>query len=82
MAAALFELEAEDLMAPGIVTCTPQDSVKEVMAKMTRARMRQLPVMEKGRLCGIVSIGDAVKNRLEEVQLESNVLRDVYFASH
>ncbi len=79
---AFFELKAEDLMAPGIAACTRQDSVQEVMAKMTNTRTRHLPVIEDGWLCGIVSIGDVVKNRLEEVELESNVLRDVYLASH
>jgi CBS domain-containing protein len=80
--AAVLDMTAEDLMAPGMTTCTLRDSVQEVMAKMTNTRMRHLVVVENGRLCGIVSIGDVVKNRLQEVELEANVLRDAYLATH
>ena len=51
------------------------------MADMTRSRHRHVPVVEGGQLCGIVSIGDVVKHRLEEMELEVNVLRDRYIAS-
>jgi CBS domain-containing protein len=57
-------------------------NIKEIMAVMTRSRIRHLPVVEDSRLVGIVSIGDVVKNRLEEVELEADVLRDAYIASH
>ena len=80
--AAVLDLTAEDLMAPGMTTCTRRDSVQEVMAKMTNTRMRHLVVVENGRLCGVVSIGDVVKNRLQEVELEANILRDAYLATH
>jgi len=80
--AAVLDMTAQDLMAPGMTTCTRRDSVQEVMVKMTNTRMRHLVVVENGRLCGIVSIGDVVKNRLQEVELEANVLRDAYLATH
>jgi signal-transduction protein with cAMP-binding, CBS, and nucleotidyltransferase domain len=48
------------------------------MAQMTRTRNRHVPVVEGGQLCGIVSVGDVVKHRLEEMELETNVLRDAY----
>lgn len=64
------------------VTCTPEESVTAVMAKMTRRRVRHLPVLEGGRLAGIVSIGDIVKHRLDELELEANVLRETLMASH
>ncbi len=61
-------------------TCAPEDPVKKLMDTMTRYRVRHLPVVESGRLVGIVSIGDVVKSRLEEMELETNVLRDVVLA--
>ena len=51
-----------------------------VMAKMTRTRNRHVPVVDDGRLCGIVSLGDVVKHRLEDMELETNVLRDAYLS--
>ncbi len=80
--AELLGLSVADLMTRGGPTCTPADSVRKVMADMTQRRVRHLPVIEDGRLNGIISIGDVVKNRLEEVELEANVLRDAYIASH
>ena len=79
---ALLELKAEDLMTREVVTCSREDSLQSVMVKMTQRRIRHLPVVEQGQLVGIVSIGDAVKGRLEEVELEANVLRDSYLATH
>ncbi len=70
------------LMTRNVSTCTPDDKVKAVMAEMTRRRFRHVPVLEEGRLAGLVSIGDVVKSRLEEMELETGVLRDAYFAAH
>jgi CBS domain-containing protein len=78
----LVHMTAEDIMTRQVVTCSRQDTVQNVMAVMTRNRIRHLPVVENGRLEGIVSIGDAVKNRLEEVEFEAAVLRDAYLAAH
>ena len=80
--AALLEMRAGDVMSRGVPVCSPDDSIKHVMAEMTRTRHRHVPVVDNGRLCGLVSIGDVVKNRLEELELETNVLRDAYRASH
>jgi CBS domain-containing protein len=65
-----------------VATCMPQDSIKDVMIKMTHGRIRHVPVVENDRLAGIVSIGDIVKHRLEEVELEATVLREAYIAAH
>lgn len=73
---------ARELMNRSAATCTPESGIKEVMAEMTRRRTRHLPVVERGSLRGMVSIGDVVKNRLEEAQMEIDVLRDAYIASH
>ncbi len=52
------------------------------MSLMTNHRVRHLLVFADGKLVGIVSIGDVVKHRLEELETESNVLRDAYIAAH
>ena len=80
--AELLEKRVIDLMTTPVKTCSLEVKIKDVMAIMTRSRVRHLPVVEDGRLVGIISIGDVVKNRLEEVELEAGVLRDAYIASH
>jgi CBS domain-containing protein len=69
-------LPVDAIMTRHVKTCTPDDTVKDVMAEMTRSRIRHLPVLENDKLAGIVSIGDVVKNRLDELELETNVLRE------
>ena len=71
-----------DLMTHNVITCGPDDTVKQLMAEMTRRRVRHLPVVVGDRLVGIVSIGDVVKSRLGEVELEATVLREAYIATH
>ncbi len=72
----LLEMRVAELMTRAVKTCTPEANIKEVMAEMTRSRVRHLPVFDDGKLRGIISIGDVVKNRLEELETETNVLRD------
>lgn len=74
--AATLGLPVSDLMTPDVLTCGPGDNVKDIMRRMTTARVRHIPVVEERRLRGVVSIGDVVKNRLELMELEANVLRD------
>jgi CBS domain-containing protein len=71
----LLEQRVEDVMTRRVHTCSPEDTVEELMGRMTESRIRHLPVVEAGALCGIVSIGDVVKNRLEEVEYEASSLR-------
>lgn len=78
----LLEKRVIDLMTSPVKTCTLDSNIKDIMEVMTRTRVRHLPVLDGGRLVGIISIGDVVKNRLEEVELEADVLRDAYIASH
>ncbi len=73
-------MRVDDVMSRPAPVCAPGDTVKQVMTEMTRTRHRHLPVVHEGRLAGIVSIGDVVKSRLEELELEANVLRDAYIA--
>ena len=71
-----------DLSLPAPITIAPADTVKRAMTLMTNYRVRHLLVMDHGELVGIVSIGDVVKHRLDDLETESNVLRDAYIASH
>ncbi len=70
-------LPVEKIMSSTLVTCQPSDRIDTALAAMTMAKIRHLPVMEGGRLVGIVSIGDLVKHRLDEKALEANVLLDI-----
>jgi CBS domain-containing protein len=78
----LLALPVSELMTSPAVTCTPGESIRAVMARMTRYRVRHLPVVEGGKLCGIVSIGDLVKHRLDELELETGVLRENLMTGH
>ena len=71
----LLSLSVSEVMTRPVVTCDPAESVGELMAEMTNRRIRHLPVVQDGRLCGIVSIGDLVKNRLDEIEYEASSLR-------
>ena len=73
--AALLAQTVAEVMTRSVVTCDPTESVAELMAEMTNRRIRHLPVVREGRLCGIVSIGDVVKNRLDEIEYEAKSLR-------
>ena len=78
----LLDMSVVAVMSRNVPLCAPDDSLRSVMAQMTRTRNRHVPVVEDGCLCGIVSVGDVVKHRLEEMELEANVLRDAYLATH
>ena len=70
-----------DIMT-SIVAVSPEDDLRSVMTTMTRARARHVVVLKDGGLAGIVSIGDVVKHRLSDLELEASVLRDAYLAGH
>ena len=71
----LLSRPVEEIMTRNVVTCEPGETVGELMSEMTNRRIRHLPVVAEGRLRGIVSIGDVVKNRLDEVEFEASSLR-------
>ncbi len=71
----------KEVMHYGAVTVSPDESINRVMNLMTHHRVRHMPVLRDGRLAGIISIGDVVRHRLEDLELETNVLRDVYHAA-
>jgi CBS domain-containing protein len=76
----LLEMGVVAVMSRNVPTCAPDDSLTSVMSQMTRTRNRHVPVVDDGGLCGIVSVGDVVKHRLEEMELQTNVLRNAYLA--
>jgi CBS domain-containing protein len=76
----LEELRVRDIVNQSVATCTVTDDLSEVMRRMTATRSRHMPVLENGKVVGLVSIGDVVKHRLGELELETHVLRDVYLS--
>lgn len=78
----LLNMRVEEIMSRGIPTCSPADALDKVMRRMTREQVRHLPVIQDGQLVGIISIGDVVKSRLDEIELETKMLRDAHVAGH
>lgn len=64
------------VMTENVITCSKKDSIDTIMGVMTNKRFRHLPVVEDGRLTGIVSIGDVVQQRIAEAELEASAMRD------
>lgn len=71
----LLKNSVAGLMTTDVTTCSPDDKVDEIRATMTAKRIRHVPVLESGKLCGIISIGDVVKGRLDEIEAEADALR-------
>jgi CBS domain-containing protein len=75
------EMRIRQVIDRQVPVVSTEDTIKRAMSIMTYARIRHLPVMEEGQLLGIVSLGDVVKYRLEELELETGVLRDISLAA-
>lgn len=78
--AGLLKKPVSDLMTAKVKTCREDHTVKDVMGLMTAGRFRHLPVESGGKLAGIISIGDVVKRRIEDVEREAESIR-AYIAS-
>lgn len=74
--AGALEGAVSQVMTAKVVTCRPQTSVDELMEIMTSGRFRHVPVVESGKITGIVSIGDVVKHRVAAIEAESRAMRD------
>lgn len=74
--AEVMGMRVKDCMTGNPYTCSPDDSVDELMGKMTEKRIRHLPVSAGGRIVGVVSIGDVVKRKIEEIEREAAVLKE------
>jgi len=75
--ATVLEMPLRNFMSDQVVSCKPQDQPKFLMEVMSQRRIRHLPVIERGELIGVVSMGDLVHDRLKETETERNVLRDL-----
>ena len=73
--AELLTRPVSEIMTSLVATCTPRDSVDDLSVLMTQNRVRHVPVVEEGQLAGIVSIGDVVKTRMEELETEQEQLQ-------
>lgn len=74
--AASLDLPLTEVMTRDVLTCRISDTISSVMERMTEGKFRHLPVVEQGRIAGIVSIGDVVKHRLQEMEREQAAMRD------
>ncbi|HMA51358.1 MAG TPA: CBS domain-containing protein [Magnetospirillaceae bacterium] len=79
---AVLDMQVGQLMTADVLTCTPDDSIDSLMSTMTSNRIRHLPVLEGGRLAGIITIGDVVKARLEETTMQVDSLREYVMNAH
>ncbi len=70
------DLAVAALMTRDVITCAPDDTLPKIMSVMTAKRVRHLPVLDDGRLAGLISIGDVMKYRLEETLLDDEAMRD------
>ncbi len=75
-------MPVSEIMRRGVITVSSTATISHVMSLMTRHRVRHMPVLRDGNLAGIISIGDVVKHRMDDLELENNVLRDAYMAGH
>ncbi|HZP70955.1 MAG TPA: CBS domain-containing protein [Pseudolabrys sp.] len=73
---AALSMPVGQVMTRNVVTCTEDESVASIMERMTAGKFRHMPVAAEGKLIGLISIGDVVKHRVEEIERESEAMRD------
>ncbi|MEQ8825745.1 MAG: CBS domain-containing protein [Filomicrobium sp.] len=71
-----LSLPVGEVMTQNVITCTEDRTIEDLMGIMTSGRFRHVPVVEGGRLVGIISIGDVVKNHIAAVEMEVSAMRD------
>ena len=74
--AKVLDMPVKDLMTKNVITRGVESQIDELRREMTRSRIRHLPILDDGKLVGLISIGDVVKNRVEELQAEGDMLRE------
>jgi len=75
-------MKVSELMTSDVLVCSPDDSLEKLMVVMTNNRIRHLPVMDKGKLAGMITIGDVVKARLDEAAMQVDQLREYVMSGH
>ncbi|MBB5514833.1 CBS domain-containing protein [Rubricella aquisinus] len=75
--AACLDTSVANTMTAKVIGCAPTDSMVSVLNQMTDGRFRHMPVMDGGTLVGIISIGDAVKARMQMIEAENSALTDM-----
>jgi len=78
--AKLLTRRVTDVMSRNVPMCSPQVDIARLMQQMTASRYRHVPVVERGELAGLISIGDVVKARVADMELETSLLRDLDIA--
>ncbi|MGB8960677.1 MAG: CBS domain-containing protein [Pseudonocardiaceae bacterium] len=78
--AKLLTMQVTTVMSRNVPVCSPEDSITRLMQQMTASRYRHVPVLHHGELAGLISIGDVVKARIADMELETGLLRDLYIA--
>lgn len=79
---AVMDMRVGDLMTADVLTCTPDDTIDSIMGTMTSNRIRHLPVLDNGKLAGIITIGDVVKTKLDETTMQVDSLREYVMSAH
>ena len=72
----VLDAQVSEVMTRKVTTCSPTDTISSIMERMTAGKFRHVPVIEQSQIVGIVSIGDVVKHRLQEMEHEQEALRD------
>lgn len=71
----LLQQSADSIMTKNVMVCSSHDTIEDVMHLMTKRRIRHLPVVDDGRLIGMISIGDVVKRRIAQTEMEAEALK-------
>jgi CBS domain-containing protein len=79
---AVVERTVAEIMSSPVTTCSPDQTADELMSMMTEARIRHLPVVEDGRMVGVVSIGDVVKSYVDELEVRTEALTEYGSGTH
>lgn len=72
---AALEMAVSQCMTSKVISCEPSETIDQVMGKMTAGRFRHLPVLDEGKLAGIISIGDVVKRKIEQTERDAEELK-------